>query len=24
LVDGHVSFNIKGALNKHMVNVTPA
>jgi large subunit ribosomal protein L27 len=23
LVDGHVSFNIKGALNKHMVNVTP-
>ena len=23
LVDGPVSFNIKGALNKHMVNVTP-
>ena len=23
LVDGHVSFNIKGALNKHMVNITP-
>jgi large subunit ribosomal protein L27 len=22
LVDGHVSFAIKGALNKHMVNVT--
>ncbi len=24
LVDGHVSFAIKGALNKHLVNVTPA
>ena len=24
LVDGHVSFKIRGALNKHMVNVTPA
>ena len=24
LVDGHVSFAISGALNKHMVNVTPA
>ena len=24
LVDGHVSFAIRGALNKHMVNVTPA
>ena len=24
LVDGHVSFGFKGALNKHMVNVTPA
>ena len=24
LVDGHVSFAIKGALNKHMVNVTAA
>ena len=24
LVDGHVSFGHKGALNKHMVNVTPA
>jgi large subunit ribosomal protein L27 len=24
LVDGHVSFKVKGALNKHMVNVTPA
>ena len=24
LVDGHVSFAIHGALNKHMVNVTPA
>ena len=23
LVAGHVSFNVKGALNKHMVNVTP-
>ena len=24
LVNGHVSFATKGALNKHMVNVTPA
>ena len=24
LVEGHVSFGRKGALNKHMVNVTPA
>ena len=24
LVDGHVSFAIRGALNKHMDNVTPA
>ena len=24
LVDGHVSFKVKGALNKHTVNVTPA
>ena len=24
LVDGHVSLAIRGALNKHMVNVTPA
>jgi large subunit ribosomal protein L27 len=24
LVDGHVSFGIKGALNKQMVNVTAA
>jgi large subunit ribosomal protein L27 len=24
LVDGSVSFRIKGALNKHTVNVTPA
>ena len=24
LVDGHVSFAIKGAMNKHMVNVKPA
>ena len=24
LVDGHVSFAVKGSLNKHMVNVTPA
>jgi large subunit ribosomal protein L27 len=24
LVDGHVSFAVKGALNKHTVNVTPA
>ena len=24
LVDGHVSFAIRGALNKHRVNVTPA
>ena len=24
LVDGHVSFETKGALNKHTVNVTPA
>jgi large subunit ribosomal protein L27 len=24
LVDGQVSFAIKGELNKHMVNVTPA
>jgi large subunit ribosomal protein L27 len=24
LVDGHVSFAIKGALNKHTINVTPA
>ena len=24
LVDGYVSFAIRGALNKHMVNVTPA
>jgi len=24
LVDGHVSFGTKGALNKHTVNVTPA
>ena len=24
LVDGHVSFATKGALNKHMVSVTPA
>jgi phenylpropionate dioxygenase-like ring-hydroxylating dioxygenase large terminal subunit len=23
LVEGHVSFSIKGALNKHLVNVTP-
>ena len=23
LVDGHVSFAIKGALNRHLVNVTP-
>ncbi len=23
LVDGHVSFAVKGALNKHTVNVTP-
>ena len=23
LVDGHVSFGFKGALNKHAVNVTP-
>ena len=24
LVEGHVSFSVKGSLNKHMVNVTPA
>ncbi|AYQ28416.1 MULTISPECIES: 50S ribosomal protein L27 [unclassified Polaromonas] len=24
LVDGSVSFSVKGALNKHTVNVTPA
>jgi large subunit ribosomal protein L27 len=24
LVDGSVSFSIKGSLNKHTVNVTPA
>jgi len=24
LVDGHVSFGVKGALNKHTVNITPA
>ena len=24
LVDGRVSFSTKGALSKHMVNVTPA
>ena len=24
LVDGHVSFSTKGALNKHTVSVTPA
>jgi large subunit ribosomal protein L27 len=24
LVDGQVSFSFKGALNKHMINVTPA
>ena len=24
LVDGHVSFTTKGALNKHTINVTPA
>jgi large subunit ribosomal protein L27 len=24
LVDGHVSFETKGALNKHTVNITPA
>ena len=24
LVEGHVSFSIKGSLNKHMVNVIPA
>ena len=24
LVDGHVSFAIRGALKKHLVNVTPA
>jgi large subunit ribosomal protein L27 len=24
LVDGHVQFQIKGALNKHTVNVVPA
>ncbi|MDM0043671.1 50S ribosomal protein L27 [Variovorax dokdonensis] len=24
LVDGHVSFSTKGALNKHIVSVTPA
>ncbi|CAB3804164.1 50S ribosomal protein L27 [Paraburkholderia caffeinitolerans] len=24
LVDGHVSFTTKGALNKHLVNVVPA
>ena len=24
LVDGHVKFAIRGALNKHTVNVTPA
>ena len=24
LVEGHVSFGTKGALNKHTVNVTPA
>jgi large subunit ribosomal protein L27 len=24
LADGHVSFAVKGALNKHTVNVTPA
>jgi large subunit ribosomal protein L27 len=24
LVDGHVSFKVKGSLNKHTVNVTPA
>jgi len=24
LVDGHVSFGTKGALNKHTVSVTPA
>ena len=24
LVDGQVSFTVKGALNKHTVNVTPA
>ena len=24
LVDGQVSFSIKGALNKHMVNIMPA
>jgi large subunit ribosomal protein L27 len=24
LVDGHVSFAVKGAMNKHMVVITPA
>ena len=24
LVDGHVSFAVKGALNKHTISVTPA
>ena len=24
LVDGHVQFQVKGSLNKHMVNVIPA
>ncbi|MES2186536.1 MAG: 50S ribosomal protein L27 [Pseudomonadota bacterium] len=24
LVDGHVSFAIKGAMNKHVITVTPA
>jgi large subunit ribosomal protein L27 len=24
LVDGQVTFSFKGALNKHMINVTPA
>jgi large subunit ribosomal protein L27 len=24
LVDGHVQFQVKGALNKHLVNVVPA
>ncbi len=24
LVDGHVHFKVKGSLNKHTVNVTPA
>jgi large subunit ribosomal protein L27 len=23
-VDGHVSFEVKGALKRHMVNITPA